>query len=55
MSLVALFGKLQEHEIGLSHLEESEEIDKKKKNIASKLKYMNQQGIKIEMMMNMKT
>ncbi|KAF1866156.1 hypothetical protein Lal_00031460 [Lupinus albus] len=36
MSLAALFGKLQEHELELSQLEQHEEQEKKKKNISLK-------------------
>ena len=38
MSLASLFGKLQEHEIKLNRLDESEEVDKKKRSIALKAK-----------------
>ncbi|KAF1893088.1 hypothetical protein Lal_00011161 [Lupinus albus] len=38
MSLAALFGKLQEHELELSQLDQHEELEKKKKNISLKLK-----------------
>ena len=38
MTLAALFGKLQEHELELSRLEESEEVDKKKRTISLKAK-----------------
>ena len=36
MSLATLFGKLQEHELELSRLQQHEESDKKKKSIALK-------------------
>jgi len=36
MSLVALFGKLQEHELELSQLEQHEEVEKKHKTISLK-------------------
>jgi hypothetical protein len=36
MSLATLFGKLEEHELELSHLDQLERIDKKKKSIALK-------------------
>src|ERR1044072_1536791 len=38
MTLAALFGKLQEHELELGRLEQSEEHDKKKRNISLKAK-----------------
>ena len=38
MTLAALFGKLQEHELELGWLEQSEEHDKKKRNISLKVK-----------------
>lgn len=34
MNLATLFGKLQEHELVLSRLLESKEVDKKKKGLA---------------------
>ncbi|KAF1885856.1 hypothetical protein Lal_00042730, partial [Lupinus albus] len=38
MSLAALFGKLQEHELKLSQLDQYEELEKKKMNISLKAK-----------------
>ncbi|KAF1864711.1 hypothetical protein Lal_00032031 [Lupinus albus] len=38
MSLAALFGKLQEHELELTQLDQHEEQEKKKKNISLKAK-----------------
>ena len=36
MSLATLFGKLQEHEMELQHLNQNEETDKRKRSIALK-------------------
>ena len=36
MSLVALFGKLQEHELELTWSEQHEDVEKKHKNISLK-------------------